>query len=148
MHRWIVACAVLMVVGGCSVGTERGDEYTDGHATSFPSLSPDGLAKLAQGRILLRHIGESRQSPRWFGSFAAGDSYAIAFDCTGVLGKASIKTDSSSMSHQCSKGPNKVRFSNGPGGKRIRRLDVSVPEGASWAIVIFESPTNADPARP
>ncbi|WP_219464691.1 hypothetical protein [Nonomuraea rhizosphaerae] len=99
----------------------------------------DDVVKLAKGRTLLRHVGQSGQSPTWSGRFKASDSYGITFDCSGVVGKASIRTDLLSMEHECSKGPNKLRIGRYPAGeKEFRRVTVSVPKGSGWAIVVSE----------
>lgn len=138
--RWVLVCAAVMLVSACSLVSVQDGGAPEGRATGFPPLSPKALERFAKGDIVLRHTGESWEASDWSGRFTAGSSYSIVFDCTGVIGKASIETDDVSLGHSCTKGLNKVRVGNEPddGEKRRHRVRVKVPDRSQWAIVISE----------
>ncbi|MGW2215192.1 hypothetical protein ACWCSD_09400 [Nonomuraea sp. NPDC001684] len=144
MSRYVAAIAVVSsLLAGCAIS------FSGQEGESPPRFSIDpppvnralaDLTKSAKGKVLLHHVDEQGRTDRWTTKLKMRASFRLEVDCVGASGTIIVRVGRTQLPHQCSIEPGGVRVSMIPDDAAVRSVKVEAPEGAQWAILIWQLP--------
>lgn len=148
MRTVLVAIAAISLLGGCAASIRDqpvpGSELVPRGLVDLPAVSRP-LADLAQGveeRVLLHHVDGEGRNTTWSTKLKMRTSFRLYMDCVEASGVMTVLVDQSRLPYQCSSRQTNVRIGTIPNGLLVRSIEVEVPRGAKWAILISDSPPN------